>query len=130
MSDSFATEKERLLDVIVSFGFENNRLKAENGWLREALEKIASLRNLNPTMKETHMISCAEDSFRNFYCKMGDIANKALMKQTEEDGENGKKRVIVEVEKSDGKKVVFTVPYSEKQESMEYETNMPEFEKK
>jgi regulator of replication initiation timing len=43
MSDSFATENERLLDVIVSFGAENNRLKAENERLKEALKKIDDL---------------------------------------------------------------------------------------
>lgn len=38
MSDSFATENERLLDVIVKLEAENNRLNAENERLKKELE--------------------------------------------------------------------------------------------
>lgn len=121
MSDSFATEKERLLHVIMSFGAENNQLKAEKEWLKEALRQIVEIANLrfNATVATYQ---------KNAWYEVAKIANNALGNAPDMD--DGKKRVIVEVEKSDGKKVVFTVPYSEKQESMEYETNMPEFEKK
>lgn len=56
----------------------STQIKCENDRLKEALEQIAHLRNLNPEMKATKFSSCVEDDLRNFYCTMGDIAIKAL----------------------------------------------------
>ncbi|MBQ7404200.1 MAG: hypothetical protein IJW05_12275 [Lentisphaeria bacterium] len=114
-------EKERLLHVIVSFGAENNRLKAENERLKETLRQIAEIANLrfNATVDTLQ---------KNAWYEVAKIVNNALANAPDMD--DGRKRVIVEVENSDGEKVVFTVPYSEKQVSIDYETNMPEFEKK
>lgn len=166
MSDSLATEKERLLHAIVSFGFENNRLKAENGWLIEELEELryivrqfAQWRNEEgcPKKQDPDFPCSAETEYKNDPETDGDFDECDCWKEEHENGcwveyyrwkyrqsndpdmddgrkteTNGKKREIVEVtlEKSDGKKVVFTVPYSEKQELVEYETNMPGWERK
>ena len=168
MSDSFATEKERLLHVIVSFGTENNRLKVENEWLKEELEELryivrqfATWRNEEgcPKNQDPDFPCSAETEYKNDPETEGDFDERDCWKDESDHGcwveyyrwkyrqkldkdtdipanapdmEDGKKRAIVEVavENSDGKKVVFTVPYSEKQCSMDYETNMPEFEKR
>lgn len=61
----------------------NLHLQAENERLKNALQKIVDLRMLNPNLKESaHPSSCSEDMFVNFYCKMGDIAVKALTNDT------------------------------------------------
>lgn len=107
---------------------EEERMKAENEMLKEALRQIVEIANLrfNATVATYQ---------KNAWYEVAKIANNALANAPDmEDGRitktNGTKRVIVEVENSDGEKVVFTVPYSEKQCSIDYETNMPEFEKK
>jgi hypothetical protein len=51
--------------------------------LKAALKHIAYLRNLNPGIKANKFSSCAEDSLRNLYCTMGDIAIKALGTDTD-----------------------------------------------
>ena len=105
-------------------------LKAENERLKEALREVVEIANLrfNATVDTLQ---------KNAWYEVAKIANNALANAPDmDDGRktetNGSKRAIVEVavENSDGKKVVFTVPYSEKQCSMDYETNMPEFEKR
>lgn len=51
---------------------------AEIERLKEALLQISYLRDLNPELKHHGNASCAEDSFMDFYCRMGDIAKTAL----------------------------------------------------
>lgn len=57
---------------------ERDILREENKMLKLALEKIAKMRNLNPNLQYQGSASCAESIFIDFYCKMGDIAIKAL----------------------------------------------------
>jgi hypothetical protein len=175
MSDSFATEKERLLHVIMSFGYENNRLKVENEIFKEELEELryivrrfAQWRNEEgcPKKQDPDFPCSAETEYKNdpesevdfdecdcwkdesdhgcwveYYRwmrrqKLGkdtDIpANAPDMDDGRKTETNGKKWAIVEVtsENSDGEKLVFTVPYIETREWVEYETNMPEWERK
>ena len=173
MSDSFATEKERLLHVIVSFGAWNNRIKAENERLKEELEELryivrqfAQWRNEEgcPKKQDPDFPCSAETEYKNDPETEGDFDERDCWKDESDNGcwveyyrwkyrqkldkdtdipanapdmddgrkteTNGKKRVIVEVENSDGEKLVFTVPYIETRESVEYETNMTEWERK
>lgn len=173
MSDSFATENERLLYVIVKLGAENNRLKAENEMLKEELEELryivrqfAQWRNEEgcPKKQDPDFPCSAETEYKNDPETEGDFDERDCWKDESDHGcwveyyrwkyrqkldkdtdipanapdmddgrkteTNGKKRVIVEVENSDGEKVVFTVPYCETREWGEYETNIPEWERK
>lgn len=62
-------------------------LEKENERLKKALKEIADLRSLNLNLKYSPTPSCAEDVFINFYCKMGDIAIKALSDEKFTQGE-------------------------------------------
>ena len=53
-------------------------LTAEVERLKEALKKIANLRNTNPGVHCVNNPSCAEDAFCNLFCAMGDIAITAV----------------------------------------------------
>lgn len=57
---------------------ERDILREENKRLKSALEEIAKMRDLNPNLQYQGYASCAESMFIDFYCKMGDIAIKAL----------------------------------------------------
>ena len=46
--------------------------------LKEALRKIAYIRDLNPDLKATEFSVDAETELKNFYCTMGEIAKIAL----------------------------------------------------